>query len=251
VVELFPEYGFKREELKPIIERELAATNIEGWRLGTELACSDNYYDDAFNPRLIAIVNDTNSSPDARENAMEALARHPNEAGLKILKSLLDDTDVYDSGDLAWAIAAGYSYAYGDSNATPSRHLQPADFGTTEVRPLVERLLASTNEIYQRAGLDLAAVFDDDKLTPELIGFATNSGTFAQLSAIRALAFNRTDEGVKTLRALLHDPDERVASVTERSIRDAYTARGGARGKPLRPDDFDAKFQHAEITPAK
>jgi hypothetical protein len=250
VAELFPDYGAKREELKPIIERALAATNIGEWEIGADLAAS-GYWDDAFNPRLIAIASDPNSSFDARAIAMEALACNRSEAGLKTLKALLDDQDIYNSGDLAWAIAHGYGYPHDYSNTPASRHLQSADFDSKEVRPLVERLLASTNELYQRAGLDLAAVFDDDSLTPKLVAFATSSELPARLSAIRALAFNRTDVGVKTLQSLLHDPEEQVSSATARAIRDAYTARGAARGKQLRPEDFDAKFQQAEVAPAK
>jgi hypothetical protein len=39
--------------------------------------------------------------------------------------------------------------------------------------------------------------------------------------------------------------------LTEDAIRYAYTARGEEKGRPLRPDDFDAKFQQPEAPPAK
>jgi len=62
---------------------------------------------------------------------------------------------------------------------------------------------------------------------------------------------NRTDEGVKTLKTLLADPNPKVSKMAEDAIRRAYTARGDARGRPLRADDFDAQFQQPEATPAK
>jgi hypothetical protein len=34
--------------------------------------------------------------------------------------------------------------------------------------------------------------------------------------------------------------------MAEDAIRCAYTWRGDARGRPLRPDDFDAKYQQPE-----
>jgi hypothetical protein len=62
---------------------------------------------------------------------------------------------------------------------------------------------------------------------------------------------NRTDEGVKTLKTLLNDPDSTISKMAEWAIRHSYTSRGAERGKPLRGDDFDAKFQVLEVTPEK
>ena len=56
---------------------------------------------------------------------------------------------------------------------------------------------------------------------------------------------------MRTLRALLNDPDPAVSKLAEIAIRDAYTARGDARGRPLRADDFDAKYQQPEAAQAK
>ena len=45
--------------------------------------------------------------------------------------------------------------------------------------------------------------------------------------------------------------NQRIAEFTEGAIRYAYTSRGEEKGRPLRADDFDAKFQQPEPTPPK
>jgi len=56
----------------------------------------------------------------------------------------------------------------------------------------------------QADGLILAELFGDDALTPKLVALATNREFSSHCNmAINALALNRTDEGVKTLKALL------------------------------------------------
>jgi HEAT repeat protein len=92
----------------------------------------------------------------------------------------------------------------------------------------------------------LASRYYDDAFTPRLIAIAndTNSQTSVRAEAINALAANRTDAGVKTLKTLLKDPDWKIAAIAEQAIRHAYTAGAAARGKPLRPDDFDANLQY-------
>jgi hypothetical protein len=67
-----------------------------------------------------------------------------------------------------------------------------------------------------------------------------------RLQAIHALALNRTDESVKALKSLLYDPDKQMHDTAEQAVRIAYTSRGNAQGKPLKPEDFDARFQHAQ-----
>ena len=88
-------------------------------------------------------------------------------------------------------------------------------------------------------------------LHAQLVALATNPSPHISSGAVYALALNRTDEGVKTLKTLLHDPDPKVSKLAEEAIRNAYTSRREARGRPLRADDFDAKFQQPEVTPSK
>ena len=59
--------------------------------------------------------------------------------------------------------------------------------------------------------------------------------------AIEALAMNRTDEGVKTVRMILNDPDPAISREAEDAILSAHQRRGASRGKRLRADDFSAK----------
>jgi hypothetical protein len=114
---------------------------------------------------------------------------------------------------------------------------------------LIERLLASTDNAL--AGVNLARMFPDDILTPKLVALATNPQFTYRVNAIYALALNRTDDGVQALKTLLHGADQRISELTAEAIRSAYTTRSNEPGRPLRPDDFDAKFQQPEATPPK
>lgn len=173
---------------------------------------------------------------------MRALACNRTDGGVKALKSMLNDADPDTGASLAAAICDGYSTKL-------DKRLHPEDFDANDVRPLTERLLKSgTNRFY---GFSLAALFGDDTLTPTLVATATGGRHPDDLEAIYALAMNRTDEGVTTLKTLLNGKDELISKVTANAIDNGYKWRGAARGKPLRPDDFDAKFQHPETSPPK
>jgi len=142
-------------------------------------------------------------------------------------------------------IANGYS---GQGAASTGSPLQAEDFSAEDMRPLIERLLASTNQALQLqlSGVILAKQFGSDALTAQLMALTTNSSPEIRGGAIYALALNRTDEGVKMLKMLLHDPDLKTSEMAEAAIRNAYTSRGDARGRPLRTDDFDAQFRDAK-----
>jgi hypothetical protein len=248
---LLESYKFHNEELKPIIERALAADNPGQWNCGAMLA-GDTYYDDSFTDRLIAIATDTNTlgntraAKQSRLAARDALARNRTDAGVKTLKMLLNDPAPEN-----WApLGANILIGYWETNRMGKR-LHPEDFEANELRPLNERLLASTNFLDNDVGLSLALHFGDDALTPKLIALATKPGFKLRERAVWALAYNRTDESVKTLKTLLSDPDPKISKLAEEAIRYAYNSRGDARGRPLRADDFDAKFREPEVTPAK
>ena len=129
----------------------------------------------------------------------------------------------------------------------------PAKAEKEEMKPLIERALEPQNSGQWQAGATLARDYYDNAFLARLIAIAsgTNTPDNARGEAMAALALNRTDEGVKTLKTLLNDPDPNISKRAEQAIRQAYTSRGNARGRPLRPDDFDAKFQQPEVTPAK
>jgi HEAT repeat protein len=112
------------------------------------------------------------------------------------------------------------------------------------VKPLIQHLMSSDNQISGvSTAIELIGQFGGDEYTAQLIAIATNPGSNDRFSAIFALALNRTDEGVKTLKALLNDPDQKIRSWAENAIRLAYTSHGNSRGRLLKPDDFDAKYQ--------
>ena len=188
---LLREYGFTGEELKPLIERALAPDNEAGWAVGAQLAAK--FGDDAFTPRLMAIARTPRS--DAQTAAIGALAAHRTDEGVKTLKSLLDDPHEKVWTPLADALLNGYH------NGT----WQPGDFTAQDVKPLIERMLASGSRSPDvMTGISLLEHFGSDDFTAQLVGIATDSSSFARQSAFYALALNRTDEGLKTLKSLLN-----------------------------------------------
>jgi len=241
-------HEFDNKEMKPVIERSLAADNPGEWRAGVWLAL--HYFDAAFTPQLIAIAGDTNASGDTRSVAMRVLTSNRTDAGVKAIKALLKDPPPEMLRPLFETIANGYS---GQGSASTGSSLQAEDFSAEDMRLLIERLLASTNQALQLqlSGVILAKQFGSDALTAQLVALAANPSPYVSGGAVYALALNRTDEGVKTLKTLLHDPDPKISKLAEEAIRNAYTSRDHARGRPLRADDFDAKFQQPEVTPVK
>ncbi len=236
-------HEFDNKEMKPVIERALAANHPGEWRAGVWLAL--RYYDDAFTTPLIAIANDSNARWDTRSVAMRALTFHRTDAGVKAIKALLKDPAPDMLNPLAETIANGYAHLDKDSTARP---LKPEDFSAEDLRPLIEQLLVSTNQALQLQlqGALLAKQFGSDGLTAQLVALTTNSSSYVRYEAICALALNRTDEGVKTLKTLLNSSDPQISKTAEAAIRNAYTSHGDARGRPLRADDFDEKFQRPE-----
>ena len=237
--ELLNESGATTDDLKPLIERSLAADHPQDWVSGAQLA--GHYGDDAFNPRLIAIA--TTPESDARAEAIAALGNNRTDEGVKTLRALMNDPDPKIWTPLAVAVVFPGEHRNG-SLGTPMRD---DDFNARDVKPLIERMLASYKEDQDCFwGLRLAEQFGDDDFTPGLIAIATNTNYFYSDNAIFALAFNRTDEGVKTLRKLLNDGGPEIRKRTEEAIRDASTKRGKAQGRPLRPEDFDAALREAK-----
>lgn len=121
-----------------------------------------------------------------------------------------------------------------------------AAYGCTnreELMPIIARSLVADSTNTWQAGALMAQQYADDSYTLRLIALATETNSPARDQAIYALAANRTDEGVKTLKALLHDPDLRICQTTMNAIKSAYNYRGTWRGRPLNPEDFDEKYQ--------
>jgi hypothetical protein len=260
---LLQDYGFNHEELKAIIERALASDNPGDWQAAARLATYSNY-DEAFTTRLTAIASSSNG---ARGDAIFALALNRTDAGVQTLKTLLNDADPNSWEPVALAILTGYESQRKNFTGrmfTGSR-LHPEDFDAKDVRPLIARMLDTGKRVDGILGVNLAEMFGDDGSTAKLVALATNPGCLYRDQAIYALALNRTDEGVKTLQTLLQDPA--ISGMAEGAIRYAYTSRddrrwrlkrplpytsrADARGRPLRAEDFDAKFRDAEVRPAR
>jgi protocatechuate 3,4-dioxygenase beta subunit len=123
--------------------------------------------------------------------------------------------------------------------------------GTTEdeMKQYIRRSLAVDSPQTWSQGASAAQEYPDDAFNLRLIALATEPKGEARMQAIYALARNRTDDGVKTLKELLNDPDRQIYETTERAIRNAYTSRGNSSGRPLEPDDFDPKYQTDENSP--
>jgi hypothetical protein len=220
------EYDFTKDELKPLIERALASDDKLSWGIGAELA--GKYWDETFIERLAAIaLNPTNG---ARVAAIKALAAHRTDEGVKTLKSLLDDPQKNLWVPLAQAL----------ENAELQGTFHPDDFNAEDVKPLIRRLLAAgRNSSELVTGTGLAQHFGSDEFTPRLIALVNDPGNWAWYLAVHALALNRTDDGVKTLKSLLASSNE----VAAEAIRYAYTNQLHYRGRPLKPDDFDKQYQ--------
>jgi hypothetical protein len=110
-----------------------------------------------------------------------------------------------------------------------------------EMRASIERSLRLDSPRTWSAGAMAAQSHPNDAFTPRLIAMATDKriDENARVRAIYALAANRTDQSVQTLKSLVGDPDESIRSGVKRAINTAYNYRGRWTGRPLKPDDFD------------
>ena len=231
-------YGFSSEEIRPIIQRALDPSNPSEWLDGARLA--GVYYDESFVPRLIVIANDPQTRKFTPNPALDALARHRSDAGVKALKALMNDPDLQFGYALAQAIEAGYRAPLpGDTR----RPLRPEDFTGEDLHPLEERFLTSSDSFAQFMGVNLSLLACDDSLIPKVAALATKPTFGRRDLAMVALAVNRTDSGVEALRALLHDPDPTTSDMAAKAIRRGYTRSPEWHGKLLLPEDFDPSFR--------
>jgi hypothetical protein len=111
------------------------------------------------------------------------------------------------------------------------------------MEPLIRRSLAPDSPQTWAAGAGAAQQYAADAFTSRLSAIATDPKANGRDQTIYALAANRTDESVKTLKSLQKDDDEKIRTTTKRAIRTAYLYRGIWRGTPLRPEDFDETFR--------
>jgi len=121
-------YNFtNQEDLRPFIERSLAPDNTNAWQAGAVMA--QQYADDFYTPRLIALATETNSP--ARHQAIYALAANRTDEGVTALKALLHDPDLRISQTASDAIKA----AYNSRGFWQGRRLKPEDFDEKYQQP--------------------------------------------------------------------------------------------------------------------
>lgn len=96
--------GVTAEEMFPLIERSLSPESPERWECGAQAA--QNFRDDRFNPRLVAIALD--SKTPARHIAIHALAWNRTDEGVAALRKLLEDPEERIRKETADAIRSGY-----------------------------------------------------------------------------------------------------------------------------------------------
>jgi hypothetical protein len=233
------DYACTKEEMKPLIARALAPDNEQDWDAGAELAAK--YSDDAFTPRLIDIAMTPRNN--ARGAAITALAYNRSDEGVKALKTLLNDPHEEIWTSLADAIMNAYDW----KDKPAGKPLRPEDFTAQDLKPLIERMLTAGNQNpVVLVGVSFLEQFGSDDFTSQLIGIATDTRNIAWQHAINALALNRTEDGVKTLKSLLDSSNSEVRKQTGYAIRLAYTNRDHFRGRPLKPEDFDKEYQQPE-----
>ena len=91
-----------------------------------------------------------------------------------------------------------------------------------EFKEIITISLTSENPNIQFAGAQAAQQHPDDSYTSRLIDIATDANSPARWQAIQALAYNRTDRGVTTLKILLKDANKNIREATANAIRRAY-----------------------------
>jgi hypothetical protein len=113
-------YGCKSEELHPLIERSLAPENPQSWTAGALAA--QQYADDAFTPRLIALATEPQNA--ARVQAIYALAANRTDESVKALKVLLNDSD----SKIREATESAIRISYSSRGIWQGRPPNPEDF---------------------------------------------------------------------------------------------------------------------------
>ena len=127
------ERGFTREQIMPVIDVSLSADHADAWSGGAQAA--QQYADDRFTPRLIAIAKTPDSN--ARTGAIYALAFHRTDASVAALKELLQEPDPpRRMGRTIREITEdAIRSAYTSRGNTEGRRLRKDDFDETYQKP--------------------------------------------------------------------------------------------------------------------
>jgi len=123
-----------------------------------------------------------------------------------------------------------------------------------EFKQIIRISLSSDNPDIVSEGVGAAQTHPDDEHMPKLVAIVTDPNRpdpnrrFSSVKrhrAISAIANNRTDEGVKTLRILLESPSEGIRKTTKRAIQQAY------KRHRVYPKYTDDEYTSKLITAAK
>jgi len=122
-------------------------------------------------------------------------------------------------------------------------------FTGEKIKSLIDVSLSSERPYTWVEGALAAQQYPDDRFASRLSVIVLDPNSPARLQAIYALAKNRTEESVATLKKLLNESDlsnprgKDIRQNTEHAIRRAYQQGDNTKGRPFRKDDFDTKYQ--------
>jgi len=106
---------------------------------------------------------------------------------------------------------------------------------------VIARTFESGDEKVLTTAAYAAQDYPDDAYMDKLIKLAQDANNPARHTAIWAVAYNRTDDGVAAIRGFLESEDDAIRESTERAIEQAY------RRHPRRPERVDSEYTTALV----
>ena len=164
--------------------------------------------------RQLAYTRDSRAVPILLEVEYAGIAPSLTEAAFSWYLPIADETR-----DMIWASAK-------EQGLTESIFFALRRFGCDDakVEHLILGSLASENPRAVWAGLLAVVDFPNDSYTSLLVELAKVGESRIRARALRALAFNRTEEGVNTLRETLESSDEDIVKAAMNAIWTGYWA---------------------------
>lgn len=213
---LGPEYAIAHSEQVEIVARrrtddemsEHLEELVEKFRTAKTSAARD------LAIRQLAYTRDSRAVPILLEVEYAGIAPSLTEAAFSWYLPIGEETR-----DMIWASAK-------EQGLTESIFFALRRFGCddAQLEQLILRSLASENQRDVWAGLWGAVDFPNDSYTALLVELAKRGELRIRNRAMRALACNRTEEGVKTLRETLESSDEDIVKAAMNAIWTAYWA---------------------------
>ncbi|MGD2094539.1 MAG: hypothetical protein PVH77_05985 [Phycisphaerales bacterium] len=100
--------------------------------------------------------------------------------------------------------------------------LERYDCDEQTFKEIIGKSLYSDKTDILRTAVGAAHNHPNDGYTNRLVELAIDVNSPVRIQAIYAIAFNRTDKGVKTLKTLLKDNNQEIQKITEDAVRQAY-----------------------------